>query len=274
MPELPEIEVLSRKLDSELRGDSFKSVKFYRSDLREPLACDLITKCLTGSEIKRLHRRSKYLILETSEHSTLIHLGMSGQFLLEASQKVPFKKHTHIELTLNSGRCLRFVDPRRFGRFDTCALPDFESHRYIAHLGPEPLESNNLGLLLFNASRRIKQPIKNFIMDPSRIVGVGNIYASESLFLAGISPLRAAGTLKKQDFQRLSDCIQQVLQKAIDFGGTSIRDYRHPDGSKGSFAFQLFVYGRKGQNCTQCQRNITEKKLAGRSSFFCSYCQK
>lgn len=279
MPELPEVECLARAVREETRGCRFTGVNFLRPDLREPMPFDAIRSALVGATLRSVRRRSKYLLIETDRGTAILHLGMSGQ-LLSMDSPDPVKTHTHVIFELRGGgkpTYLHFVDPRRFGRLTAVpAGTDLSAHPWLSELGPEPLEitADALAEHLWRKSRSRKAAVKPFIMDGAVVVGAGNIYASESLYLAGIRPGRAAGRVTHQEYRILAKAIQTVLGAAIEAGGTSFRDYLHSDGSEGSYALQLNVYGRSGEACRKCLSPVRETRHLNRATYFCSTCQK
>lgn len=282
MPELPEVECLARAVREETRDCEFAEVRFLRPDLREPMPQEIIRDALVGQVPSGVRRRSKYLLVETPRGTVILHLGMSGQ-LLSMDDPDPVKAHTHVIFemrrkdALPQRKFLHFVDPRRFGRLT--AVPSGENlaeHPWLRDLGPEPLEisADDLANHLFKLSRTRKTAVKPFIMGGGIVVGVGNIYASESLFLAGIRPGRAAGRVTRAEYGALARSIQKVLKAAIKSGGTTFRDYLHSDGSEGSYALRLNVYGRSGEACRKCRTPIREIRHSNRSTYFCPTCQK
>jgi formamidopyrimidine-DNA glycosylase len=238
--------------------------------LRWPVPEDLAGK-IRGQRIDSVQRRAKYLLFNTSAGTLLIHLGMSGS-LRVMNTTDPLMRHDHLEIQFESGRCLRYNDPRRFG----CCLwlAPGEEHPLLSHLGPEPLSADFDGALLYRRSRGRKGPIKNFIMDGKVVVGVGNIYANEALFLAGIRPERAAGRVSLIRYERLAEQVKQVLTSAIEQGGTTLRDFVGGDGKPGYFAQQLYVYGRAGEPCKVCGLPLRECRLSQRTSVYCVTCQR
>ncbi len=279
MPELPEVECLARAVREEIRNSQFTGVLFLRPDLREPMPFDAIRSALIGATPLGVRRRSKYLLIETNLGTVILHLGMSGQLLFLDSPD-PVKPHTHVIFKLVAGKrffYLHFIDPRRFGRLTAVpAGTDLSAHPWLKDLGPEPLEATaeSLGKHLWQKSRNRKIAIKPFIMDGKVLVGAGNIYASESLYLAGIRPGRAAGRVSRGEYGVLAEAIQKVLAAAIEAGGTSFRDYLHSDGSEGSYALQLNVYGRLGEACRKCLSPVQETRHLNRATYFCGTCQK
>ena len=277
MPELPEVESLTRALRPLAEGRTIKKATFYRTDLREEVPKSLFNKLLVAKKIERLSRRSKYLLFHTQKGVGIFHLGMTGNILCYAEAK-PKHKHTHavfhLEKQGEEPLYLHYVDPRRFGFISCCGQEELENHRYFGHLGPEPLLEARLGDFLFAASRKRKTPVKSFIMDAKVLVGVGNIYASEALFKAKIHPLTLAGQVDKKEWQRLGRAIKDTLKKAIKAGGTSFRDFKLSDGNKGYFAVSLNVYGREHKPCPACGLAICQTRISNRSTFYCQNCQE
>lgn len=270
MPELPEVETTRRGVEPWALGRRVTAVEVHESRLRWPVPAELPAR-LVGQEILAVERRAKYLLFRTAAGSLLLHLGMSGS-LRVIRDGAPRRLHDHVDILLASGDRLRYNDPRRFG----CLLwlePD-EEHPLLGNLGPEPLSPEFSGAHLYQLSRGRRAAIKPFIMDNSVVVGVGNIYASEALFLAGIRPDRAAGRVSLVRYEKLADRIREVLAAAIQQGGTTLRDFVGSDGSPGYFAQQLFVYGRAGQACKCCGGVLRERRLGQRSSVFCVTCQR
>ena len=279
MPELPEVESLTRAIRDTLLGHSIKNLKFFRSDLRDPIPVAALNEVLVGQPIVDVFRRSKYLLLRTESGLAIVHLGMTGN-LLRRSGAAPELAHTHAVITYEDQKgvpgYLHYVDPRRFGRLACMKGHDMTEHEFFRDLGPEPLAltSKELGAHLFEHSRGRKAPIKNFIMDARIVVGVGNIYASESLFRAGLSPKRHAGAVARQRYELLAQSIQETLTEAIAAGGTSFRDFKNSSGEPGYFSINLSVYGREGAPCIKCQKEILQIRQGGRSTYYCSHCQK
>ena len=270
MPELPEVETIRRGLQESVCGSVITQVVVRDRRLRWPIA-DNIESALALATIKQVGRRGKYLLLTTTHGSLIVHLGMSGSLILESNNAIA-KKHTHVEIALQNGRCLRYHDPRRFGSMHWVESSPL-THPLLRDLGPEPLEPTFGAETLFVKSRQRSVAVKNFIMNSHVVVGVGNIYASEALFIAGIHPNRKAGQISRRRYQRLAEAIKAVLQKAISAGGTTLRDYVNGDGAPGYFAQELNVYGRKGQPCRQCARAILMRTIGQRASFYCPNCQ-
>ncbi|MEO6227610.1 MAG: bifunctional DNA-formamidopyrimidine glycosylase/DNA-(apurinic or apyrimidinic site) lyase, partial [Thermomonas sp.] len=241
-----------------------------RPDLRWPIPRE-VSERLPGQRIDAIRRRAKYLLLDTAAGSALLHLGMSGSLrVLPAS--TPVRAHDHVDIELSSGRVLRFNDPRRFG----CLLwqPPDTTHPLLADLGPEPLADDFDGDILFARSRGRSAPVKTFLMDQAVVVGVGNIYAAEALFMAGISPLRAAGSISRRRYQALADAVKAILTHAIERGGTTLRDFISPDGAPGYFVQELLVYGRGGLPCKRCGRVLKQAMIGQRASVWCTHCQR
>ena len=271
MPELPEVETTRRGIEPHIENNKVSKVILRRKTLRWPIT-PALSKDLPGETIQSVSRRGKYLLLATQKGCLLIHLGMSGSLRIVESSRAA-AKHDHVDVVFANNKVLRYTDPRRFG----CILWEtepIEAHSLLASLGPEPLEDNFHTDYLFKKSRRRNVAVKTFIMDSKVVVGVGNIYANESLFLAGISPKRSAGKISKPRYEKLVECIQQVLQQAIDVGGTTLKDFTGSDGEPGYFAQSLHVYGRRGEPCYGCNGTLKEIRQGQRSTVYCSQCQK
>ncbi len=278
MPELPEVETTVRCMRSEFLGYKISSAKFYRKNLRDPMPVKQIQAHGVGSTIVDIERRGKYILMHTAKNSFVIHLGMTGNILSRGDKK-PAQKHTHFVFELKNPKtkktkCLHYVDARRFGRLDLLPRENWQEHRYFASMGPEPLEIRSLGKHLYAASTSKKTTIKSFVMDQRTVVGVGNIYACEALFLTGIHPLAAANSINAKTYSLLAKNIKKVLKKAIEQGGTSFRDFKNLEGkASGYFAIKLNVYNRKDEPCKKCDTPIENETIAGRSSFYCPSCQ-
>jgi len=271
MPELPEVETTRRGIRKHVEQQTIKEVIIRQAKLRWPIPPKLKT-ILPNQIIHTVSRRAKYLILSSDVGHVILHLGMSGSLrVLDAS--IPAEKHDHIDFVFNNGKCLRLRDPRRFGAVLFTAN-DPALHKLLKFLGPEPLSKMFTADCLFDRSRKRKLTIKSFIMDSKIVVGVGNIYASEALYRAGIHPKRAAGKVTKEKYKLLTAAIKIVLTEAIKAGGTSLRDFTQSDGKPGYFKQALNVYGRKGELCKQCKKPITQAVIAQRSTFYCTHCQK
>ena len=269
MPELPEVETTRRGLAPHLVGRRVVALDIRQPRLRWPIPRALREK-LPGQRIDAIERRAKYLLVHTQAGSALLHLGMSGSLrVLPAS--TPFGAHDHVDWRLDSGRILRFTDPRRFGS-QLWQAPG-KIHPLLAGLGPEPLDDAFNGEHLWQRSRGRSAAVKTFLMDQAVVVGVGNIYASEALFHAGIHPKRAAGSISRARYARLADETKRVLQYSITRGGTTLRDFINPDSEPGYFEQELFVYGRDGQPCKVCGSPIKAVVLGQRTAYFCPHCQ-
>jgi formamidopyrimidine-DNA glycosylase len=270
MPELPEVETTKQGITPLLINQPIVGVTVRQQQLRLPVTPNLSALC-SGKLLITISRRAKYLLLHLSEGYLLIHLGMSGHLRIVNSQ-APTGKHDHIDLCMENGSILRYNDPRRFGLWLYIEENPLH-HRLLRHLGPEPLTAAFNGDYLYLCSRKKTQCIKSFIMNNKIVVGVGNIYAAESLFLAGIHPLNPAGNLSKEQLFYLSYHIKKVLQQAIDVGGTTLRDFYAADGKPGYFSNELKVYGRRKKNCYACNTLIEVVTISGRNSAFCPTCQ-
>jgi len=239
--------------------------------LRWPVDPGLVTG-LPGQQVRDVRRRAKYLLIELERGTLIAHLGMSGSLrVLPAA--APLLVHDHYDLLLDTGRCLRFNDPRRFGSL-LWVTGDPAQHPLLAALGPEPLERDFDAVYLAGRARGRKVAIKQFLMDQHVVVGVGNIYASEALFRAGISPRRAAGRVSRARFESLVAAVRDVLGEAIRQGGTTLRDYVNAEGTPGYFRQQLYVYERAGEPCRRCGTAVRQIVQGQRSTYFCPVCQK
>ncbi|MFC3608251.1 bifunctional DNA-formamidopyrimidine glycosylase/DNA-(apurinic or apyrimidinic site) lyase [Stutzerimonas tarimensis] len=270
MPELPEVETTRRGIESHLLGQRVEQVLIRERRLRWPIPEDLDTR-LSGQRILAVERRAKYLLIRAETGCLIVHLGMSGSLRLVASEQ-PVGKHDHVDLLLEGGKRLRYTDPRRFGAWLWSEEP--LAHVLLAGLGPEPLGDDFDGERLYRLSRGRRMAVKPFIMDNAVVVGVGNIYASEALFAAGIDPRRAAGSISRARYARLAEEIRRVLAQAIERGGTTLRDFVGGDGKPGYFQQELFVYGRAGGFCKQCGSTLREIRLGQRASVYCGRCQR
>ncbi|MGV6852097.1 MAG: bifunctional DNA-formamidopyrimidine glycosylase/DNA-(apurinic or apyrimidinic site) lyase [bacterium] len=269
MPELPEVETTRRGLKPHLLEQTVKHAVIRQPKLRWPIAADLTTQ-ITGQTVRALHRRSKYLLIQLDSIWLIWHLGMSGSLRLTNHQS-PAEKHDHVDIELTNGNILRYRDPRRFGALLLSDNP--YQHPLLSRLGPEPLETEFTAEWLYQRSRNRRIAVKAFIMDAQHVVGVGNIYATESLFQAGIHPSRAAGRISLARYKKLVTCIKEVLAFAIEQGGTSLKDFVNSDGQPGYFAIELQVYGRSGKTCFHCQSELKNITIAQRTSVFCPSCQ-
>lgn len=274
MPELPEVETTRRGIAPHLIGRRITAVTLRRRDLRWPIPPE-VSELLPGQRIEDVERRAKYLLLHTQAGSALLHLGMTGVLrVLPPDALVGKHDHVDIALEVKTGegpRVLRFTDARRFG----CLLwqPPGTTHELLGNLGPEPLTDAFDGDLLWRLSRGRTAAVKLFLMDNAVVVGVGNIYASEALFAAGIDPRRAAGAVSRARYARLAAEVKRILAWAIERGGTTLRDFINPDGMPGYFVRELMVYGREGEPCKVCGTPIRQAVLGQRSTFWCPRCQ-
>ena len=270
MPELPEVETTRRGIAPHLAGQQVRDVIIRNASLRWPVPADL-PQLLHGQTIRRVGRRAKYLLLEFDHGTLILHLGMSGSLrVLPAA--VPPDKHDHFDLLLRDGQLLRLRDPRRFGAV-LWHTGDVAQHPLLARLGPEPLQREFDAEHLYAATRKRTAAIKLVIMDSHVVVGVGNIYANEALFRAGIRPQFAAGRLSRERCAHLTKTIKEVLRAAIKKGGSSLRDYVDSDGKQGYFQQHYFVYGRTGEPCRRCGTPIRQLRQGQRSTFYCPHCQ-
>lgn len=271
MPELPEVETTCRGIAPHVTGARVTEVIVRRKDLRQPVSKNLAA--IEGHRIANVWRRSKYLLLGIDDgHTLLIHLGMSGS-LRVLSPSTAWKTHDHVGITLGNGKQLRFHDPRRFGLVLLLG-GDPLAHPLLKDLGPEPLDEGFTAAHLQAACTKRSAAIKLVVMDAKVVVGVGNIYASEALFRAGIHPRTAARRLSKPRLARLVDSIRAVLADAIADGGTTLRDFLNSDGQPGYFKQRLFVYERKGEPCRVCGTPIRHAVIGQRSTYWCPKCQK
>ena len=272
MPELPEVETTCRGIATHIVGRSISEVRVNNPNLRWPVPVDELQTRMPGQKILSVSRRAKYLLFDCMNGHLIIHLGMSGSLRI-VDQNTPADKHEHIEILFSHGTVLRFRDPRRFGAvLWTDQAPD--RHALLASLGPEPLDDKFNTEYLYKQTRNRRCCIKNLIMDSHIVTGIGNIYASEALFHAGIRPGKSAARLSRQSCSRLVIAIQQVLTRAIAAGGTTLQDFTDSNGKAGYFKQSLFVYAREGDNCLQCNNIIKRKVIGQRSSFYCPNCQK
>jgi formamidopyrimidine-DNA glycosylase len=271
MPELPEVETVARGMAGVLVGERLASVDVRRADLRRPFPVDLRQR-LTGATVTRIHRRAKYAIIDTDrEESMILHLGMSGRVVLDP---VEIGKHDHLVLATDTGRRLALNDARRFGSVDLVATADLPRHPLLAHLGPEPLTDDFTAETLASAFKSKKAPLKAALLDQAIAAGLGNIYVCEALFRAGLRPERLSATVKPPKLVGLVAAIKQVLTRAIEVGGSTLRDYVQVDGELGYFQHEWQVYGRAGEPCRICKQQILRIVQSGRSSFYCAKCQR
>lgn len=270
MPELPEVETTRRGIQPYLEGQTIRKMVVRHRGLRWPIV-EGLEALLEKQTVYKVERRAKYLLLRCDTGTLLVHLGMSGRLrVLDNDDNIG--KHDHVDIFFSNGHVLRFTDPRRFGAV-LWTEGDCEQHALISHLGPEPLSESFDADYLYQRSRGRSTAIKTFIMNGEVVVGVGNIYANEALFLAGIHPVKAAGKISKAKMGELVTCIKQVLEKALQAGGTTLRDFRKSDGQPGYFAQELHVYGRHNQPCLRCEQPISSIRQAQRATYFCKHCQ-
>lgn len=270
MPELPEVETSRRGIAPWLEQQQVRKVTIRERRLRWPVPLDIDTE-LPGKFINLLRRRAKYLLFETNAGTMLLHLGMSGSIRIVDPDE-PAGKHDHVDIEVGNGKALRFRDPRRFGSLLWTSDP--ANHPLLKGLGPEPLGDNFNGGYLFRAARGRRLAVKQFIMNGGIVVGVGNIYASESLFSAGIHPKRRADRISLPRMEVLAQSIKGVLERAIQAGGTTLRDFHGGDGEPGYFRRQLLVYGRAGAPCFTCKNPVSVTVQGQRSTFYCKRCQR
>ena len=272
MPELPEVETVLYGLKPHLEGAVIQDVIVREQQLRWPIPDDLKTR-LTHQTIGILSRRAKYLIIPMPSGSLIVHLGMSGSLRI-VTKATALKRHDHVDIIFSDTHLLRYNDPRRFGAILWNDTSDACAHPLLQSLGPEPLESHFTAGYLKQAAMNRRIAIKSLIMNNRVVVGIGNIYAAEALFLAKIHPTTPAGALTETDCRRLVEAIQQVLCQAIRQGGTSLKDFVNSEGKPGYFANELQVYGRAKLPCTQCKTPLQSITLGQRGTVFCANCQK
>lgn len=270
MPELPEVETTRRGIAPHVLGRRVACLRLRVPALRWPIP-DELSQVLPGQAITAVERRAKYLLLDTRIGAAVVHLGMSGMLRVLPADR-PAQRHDHVDIVLDSGQMLRLTDPRRFGSL--LWQPSGSVHPLLAGLGPEPLSEAFDGDHLWQLSRGRRAPVKTFLMDQAVVVGVGNIYAAEALFQAGIHPLRAAGRVSRQRYRDLAKAVQVILAAAIRRGGTTLRDFLNPDGAPGYFEQELFVYGREGEPCRICGTRLRSLRLGNRASCYCPVCQR
>ena len=271
MPELPEVETTRKGIKPYIEGETIRTVVIRDNRLRWPVP-DNLPGLLEGKTIRAVHRRAKYLLLDVGQGFLIVHLGMSGSLrILQHTE--PAQKHDHVDIVLENGCCLRYHDPRRFGAV-LWSEPPVNQHKLLKDLGPEPLEPEFTPQHLYLLSRGRTQAVKTFIMDNHVVVGVGNIYANEALFKAGVRPDKPCGKISQARYGKLVSSIRETLTKAIEQGGTTLRDFVGGDGKPGYFKQELLVYGKAGQPCPHCSSPIKEIRLGNRSTCFCSKCQR
>ena len=271
MPELPEVETTCRGIAPHIENNTITKIVVRNRNLRWPIPTGLHSK-LKSKKIISVTRRAKYLLIETETGTLIVHLGMSGSLRILPTS-VAVEKHDHFEIQFKDGICLRLRDPRRFGSV-LWQKDEPLKHKLLINLGPEPLDDEFNAALLFEKSRKRKTTIKQFIMDAKIVVGVGNIYASEALFLSHVHPKRLAGKLTKDQSVALTKAIKNILRQAIKQGGTTLKDFTSSDGKPGYFSQKLRVYSRAGEPCFNCGKPIKQITLGQRSTYYCPHCQK
>jgi formamidopyrimidine-DNA glycosylase len=274
MPELPEVETVRRGLERPLTGHRLVRVTQRRADLRWPLPKDFANR-LTGRRVERLNRRAKFILAQLDDGMVwMTHLGMSGRmFILDEPAPAP-GKHDHVIIETDSGHTIVYQDARRFGMMDLVAETELADHRLLRDLGPEPLGNAFNAAALSEALAGRRSPIKAALLDQTVVAGLGNIYVCEALYQSGISPRRLAATIPGRRAERLAPAIRAVLERAIAKGGSTLRDYVQASGELGYFQHEFAVYGREGEPCRQCGATIKRIVQSGRSTFFCSACQR
>jgi formamidopyrimidine-DNA glycosylase len=272
MPELPEVEIVCRALQQTIANQTIKTVTIYHYHLRWPISKNL-SKILCGQKILAIHRRSKYILIELNSGTLIIHLGMSGHIRLFSPPLPTLKNHDHYDIIFSNNILLRYHDPRRFGALLWTDQPA-ELHPLLTKIGVEPLTEKFNGQYLYQQIHKRKCNIKTILMNSHIVAGIGNIYANEALFIAGIHPSRLGLTLSLEECQTLCKAAKQVLQQAILVGGTTLNDFVHSNGDLGRFSQQLLVYSRKNEPCVNCQQPIEFKIINNRSTYYCQNCQK
>ena len=278
MPELPEVEAVRSSLELLICGQKIAKVTVHHEDVIAPLTSMAFCRALENSIISTVARRGKYLLVgvrddASRENLLMVHLRMTGQLICEGAER-PLKKHTHVVITLGNGKEIRFTDVRRFGKMVIFPGGDVPSDHGLATLGPEPLSDDFSPAYFYERLKNKKVRVKAALLDQGIVVGLGNIYADEVLFAAGVLPMRVCSTLSKAEVKRLCQCIKKILAEAVLHKGTTFRDYVDGEGKKGGHQDFLQVYQREDAPCYVCGRSIQRVKIAGRSSHFCSHCQK
>lgn len=276
MPELPEVETVKRGLSPILVGRRLSKVIARRTNLRWPLPSGFRQK-LTNKVVLELERRGKFLVIRLDDGTVWIsHLGMSGHFSIYDGKPPPEKAHDHIIIETDTGVTVRYNDPRRFGFMDLTTAQELSCYPMFVSMGPEPLEKNFTPAVLEERLKGRSMPIKTALLDQRIVAGIGNIYACEALHHAGISPKRLARSVRGQRARKLQAAIFDVLTRAIEAGGSSLRNHRQPDGKLGYFQQTFVVYGRKGSNCLRCGMGYKVRQIiqSGRSTFYCPNCQR
>jgi formamidopyrimidine-DNA glycosylase len=270
MPELPEVETTRLGLVARIVGRRVQQVVVREYRLRWPVPRNLASR-LKGAVVHSIRRRGKYLLFDCGSGHLLVHLGMSGR-LTVVTPDHPLRRHDHVDIAFEGGDVVRFNDPRRFGAM--LWVRDPERHALLKGLGVEPFDEAFSGELLHRLSRGRRVPVKQFVMDAHVVTGIGNIYANEALFAAGIHPARAAGRLSRQRHDRLALEIRRTLQRALAAGGSTLRDFVASDGRPGYFQLEYAVYGREGEPCPTCAATVRALRHGGRSTFYCPACQR
>lgn len=268
MPELPEVETTLRAI-KKFQGQNLTNIKVHNRNLRWTVAKDL-EKNSKNQKLIDIHRRAKYIIFELENTYLLLHLGMSGSLRILKSEDNYFLKHDHIEFIFDNEKII-YNDPRRFGSLHIAK--DINNHKLISGLGPEPLSENFNGAYLLDCCKRSKTNIKSLIMNQKNVVGIGNIYASESLYLSRVNPQKESQELDFEECKRIVSSSKKVLIEAIKVGGTTLKDFYSADGSAGYFKIKLNVYGRNGQKCKNCEEEILKVTINQRATFYCPNCQ-
>lgn len=272
MPELPEVETTRRGITPALINQNITNVTIRHANLRWPIS-DRLDQLLVGQRIEDITRRAKYLLLRCTRGFLIIHLGMSGSLRI-SFDSANVEKHDHFDLKVSNGAVLRYRDPRRFGAILWSDAEKIAQHPLLVNLGIEPLSDAFDGKMLYERSRHRNLSVKVFLMNHQIIVGIGNIYANEALFHAGINPAVLAKRINLKRYEKLADAIKTTLNAAIDAGGSSLRDFVNSEGKPGYFQQHYWVYGRDNQPCRRCGQLITKIKQGQRSSFYCRHCQK
>jgi len=271
MPELPEVETSRRGIEPHILNKTVSDVIVRQKQLRWPITASL-KKQLIGQVIRQVERRGKYILLSTDAGTVILHLGMSGSLRI-LPPSIPAEKHDHFDIVFSHKKILRLRDPRRFGAV-LWTKSDPLKHKLLVNLGPEPLTEDFTAEYLFKQSRNRKVAIKTFLMNSHIVVGVGNIYANESLFSAGINPKRAAGNISLTRYKKLVPAIKSILTHSIEQGGTTLKDFINENGKPGYFQQTLNVYGRATEACINCGAAIKKITQTQRATFYCSQCQK
>ena len=270
MPELPEVETTRRGIAPYLEGQILRRVDVREPRLRWPVPEQVLA--LRNQPVRQLRRRAKYLVIELEQEHLLLHLGMSGSLRVTRRVQERPGRHDHLDLVLANGTLIRFTDPRRFGAL--LWSPAHRHHPLLQRLGPEPLSADFDGNRLHERARNRRVSVKSFLMNQEVVVGVGNIYAQESLFRAGIHPARSAGRISRERYRRLAGAVREVLGEAIEAGGTTLRDFTSGEGRPGYFRQSLRVYGRAGQPCPVCGTPLRGTRQSQRATVYCPRCQR